>query len=177
MRLNFWDLAGTAIVDSHPAAVFFDPSKRGLRLLLYTYFLKLHRHIDPAPMARGVPLIFPEDSFAPPFTGEERMKSVFRLSLIVFSLVFVLSTLSFADAAADYKAKCATCHGPDGKGDTAMGKTMKVKDLGSDEVQKQSDAELTTIIEKGKKPMPAYEGKLTKEQIDGLVKYIRSLKK
>ena len=105
------------------------------------------------------------------------MKSVFRLSLIVFSLVFVFSTLSFADAAADYKAKCATCHGPDGKGDTAMGKSMKVKDLGSDEVQKQSDAELTTIIEKGKKPMPAYEGKLTKEQIDGLVKYIRSLKK
>jgi mono/diheme cytochrome c family protein len=95
----------------------------------------------------------------------------------MFSLVFALSTLSFADTAADYKAKCATCHGPDGKGDTAMGKTMKVKDLGSDEVQKQSDTEMTTIIEKGKKPMPGYEGKLTKEQIDGLVKYIRSLKK
>ncbi len=105
------------------------------------------------------------------------MKSIFRLSLIVFSFVFVFSTLSFADAAADYKAKCATCHGAEGKGDTAMGKTMKVKDLGSDEVQKQSDTEMTTIIEKGKKPMPGYEGKLTKEQIDGLVKYIRSLKK
>ena len=58
-----------------------------------------------------------------------------------------------------------------------MGKTMKVKDLGSAEVQKQSDADVATIIEKGKKPMPGYEGKLTKEQIDGLVKYVRSLKK
>ena len=104
------------------------------------------------------------------------MKNIFRASLVVLTVAFALSTC-FADAAADYKAKCSTCHGPDGKGDTAMGKTMKVKDLGSAEVQKQSDADLTTIVEKGKKPMPGYEGKLTKEQIDGLVKYVRSLKK
>jgi cytochrome c6 len=104
------------------------------------------------------------------------MKNIFRASLVVLTVAFALSTC-FADAAADYKAKCATCHGPDGKGDTAMGKTMKVKDLGSAEVQKQSDADLTTIVEKGKKPMPGYEGKLTKEQIDSLVKYVRSLKK
>ena len=104
------------------------------------------------------------------------MKSIFRASLVVLTVAFALSTC-FADAAADYKAKCATCHGPDGKGDTAMGKTMKVKDLGSAEVQKQSDADVATIIEKGKKPMPGYEGKLTKEQIDSLVKYVRSLKK
>jgi len=104
------------------------------------------------------------------------MKNIFRASLVVLTVAFALSTC-FADAGADYKAKCATCHGPDGKGDTAMGKTMKVKDLGSAEVQKQSDADVATIIEKGKKPMPGYEGKLTKEQIDGLVKYVRSLKK
>jgi mono/diheme cytochrome c family protein len=104
------------------------------------------------------------------------MKSIFRASLVVLMIAFALSTC-FADAAADYKAKCATCHGPDGKGDTAMGKTMKVKDLGSPEVQSQSDADLATVIEKGKKPMLGYEGKLTKEQIDGLVKYVRSLKK
>jgi cytochrome c6 len=104
------------------------------------------------------------------------MKNIFRASLVVLTVAFALSTC-FADAGADYKAKCATCHGPDGKGDTAMGKTMKVKDLGSAEVQKQSDADVTTIIEKGKKPMPGYEGKLTKDQIDSLVKYVRSLKK
>ena len=104
------------------------------------------------------------------------MKSMFRASLLVMTVAFALSTC-FADTAADYKAKCATCHGPDGKGDIAMGKTMKVKDLASADVQKQSDADLTTIIEKGKKPMPGYEGKLTKDQIDGLVKYVRSLKK
>lgn len=105
------------------------------------------------------------------------MRSMFRASLVVLAVVSAMSTWTFADTAADYKSKCATCHGAEGKGDTAMGKTMKVKDLASEEVQKQSDAELATIIEKGKKPMPGYEGKLTKEQIDGLVKYIRSLKK
>jgi cytochrome c6 len=107
------------------------------------------------------------------------MKSTFRVSLVVLAAVFARSTGTFAaDASADlYKSKCAACHGAEGKGDTAVGKTMKVKDLALDEVQKQSDADLATIIEKGKNPMPGYEGKLTKEQIDGLVKYIRSLKK
>ncbi len=106
------------------------------------------------------------------------MKSIIRTSIPVLAIAFACSTWAFAaDAAADYKAKCASCHGADGKGDTAMGKTMKVKDLGSADVQKQSDADLTATIEKGKKPMPGYEGKLSKEQIDGLVKYIRSLKR
>jgi cytochrome c551 len=90
-----------------------------------------------------------------------------------------MSVSSFAaDATADvYKSKCASCHGADGKGDAPAGKNMKVKDLASDDVQKMSDADLAGVIEKGKKPMPGYEGKLTKDQIDGLVKWIRTLKK
>lgn len=105
------------------------------------------------------------------------MKRVFRSFTVVLAVAFACSTWALADAAADYKAKCASCHGAEGKGDTAVGKSMKVQDLGSADVQKQSDADLATIIEKGKKPMPGYEGKLSKDQIDGLVKYIRSLKK
>jgi cytochrome c6 len=107
------------------------------------------------------------------------MKTIARLSLAVLAVAFVLSVSSFAaDSGADlYKAKCASCHGAEGKGDTAMGKSMKLKDLASDDVQKMSDADLATVIEKGKKPMPAYEGKLTKDQITEVVKYIRSMKK
>jgi cytochrome c6 len=106
------------------------------------------------------------------------MKTIFRAFLVVLAIAFTLSTRTFAaDAAADYKAKCALCHGAEGKGDTPSGKAMKVKDLASDDVQKQSDADLTAVIAKGKKPMPGYEGKLTPEQIAGIVKYIRSLKK
>jgi mono/diheme cytochrome c family protein len=107
------------------------------------------------------------------------MRTIFRASLVVLAIAFAMSVSAFAaGATADvYKAKCASCHGADGKGDTPAGKNMKVKDLASDDVQKQSDADLAGIIEKGKKPMPGYEGKLTKDQIDGLVKWIRTLKK
>jgi mono/diheme cytochrome c family protein len=58
-----------------------------------------------------------------------------------------------------------------------MGKNLKLRDLGSADVQKQSDDELAAIITKGKEKMPAYDGKLTKDQIGEVVKYIRTLKK
>jgi mono/diheme cytochrome c family protein len=107
------------------------------------------------------------------------MKNLIRVSMGLLMFALLLATLSSAaDTGADlYKAKCASCHGASGAADTAIGKNLKLKDLSSADVQKQSDAELTTIIEKGKKPMPAYEGKLTKDQIQELVKYIRTLKK
>ncbi len=69
------------------------------------------------------------------------------------------------------------CHGPEGAAQTAMGKKLGIRDLRSPEVQKQSDAELTQIIEKGKGKMPPFEGKLTKEQSAALVAYIRELAK
>jgi cytochrome c6 len=81
------------------------------------------------------------------------------------------------DAAALFKQKCAGCHGADGKGTTSVGKALKVRDLGSDDVQKQSDAELTDIITSGKNKMPAYKGKISDDQIKGLVGYIRTLGK
>ena len=107
------------------------------------------------------------------------MRTMFRVSLVVLAIAFTMSISAFAaDATADvFKSKCASCHGGDGKGDTPAGKKMNVKDLASEDVQKQSDADLAGVIEKGKKPMPGYEGKVTKEQIDGLVKWIRTLKK
>jgi len=76
-----------------------------------------------------------------------------------------------------FKGKCAMCHGPDGAGKTAMGEKLKIPDLQSADVQKKSDADLKEVITKGKDKMPAYETKLSKEQIDKLVAYIRELGK
>jgi len=87
------------------------------------------------------------------------------------------SSVRAQDAAATYKTKCAACHGADGKGETAIGKTNRVRDLGSPEVQKQTDAELTTIIETGKGKMPGYAKSLKPEQVKELVAYIRSIAK
>jgi mono/diheme cytochrome c family protein len=105
------------------------------------------------------------------------MKTVLRGTFPLLAFLLLISTCSLAETAAEtYKTTCAMCHGPDGKGETALGKNLHAKDLTSDEVRKKSDAELSTIIVKGKENMPGFEGRLTQAQINGLVKYIRSLK-
>jgi cytochrome c6 len=103
------------------------------------------------------------------------LASTRRLAVVFVMLAMLaLPLASFADDAADvYKSKCAMCHGADGKG-----KMAGTRDLGSADVQKQSDADLTAVITKGKPPkMPGYEGKLSADQIKSLVAYIRTLKK
>ena len=104
------------------------------------------------------------------------MKARTLILIASFALASGLSALA-ADGAATFKAKCAMCHGADGSGNTTMGKSMGLKDLGSAEIQKMSDADLTTVIAKGKGKMPAYAGKLTDAEISDVVKYIRTLKK
>lgn len=78
-------------------------------------------------------------------------------------------------AAALFKEKCASCHGADAAGKTAMGEKLKLRDLRSPEVQKLSDSELKQVIAKGRNKMPAYEGKLAGDQITQLAAYIRGL--
>jgi len=101
------------------------------------------------------------------------MKLMQRIALFSFVIALALPPIAAADAAADYKAKCAMCHGADGSGKASMG----TKDLGSADIQKMSDADLTAAITNGKGKMPSYKGKLTDAQISDLVKYIRTLKK
>jgi cytochrome c6 len=93
------------------------------------------------------------------------------------ALSMLPTTARADDAAALFRAKCAACHGADGKGDTGMGKVLKLRDLSSDDVQKQTDAQLTDIITNGKNKMPAYKGKISDDQIKQLVGYIRDLAK
>jgi mono/diheme cytochrome c family protein len=99
----------------------------------------------------------------------------------VAALTFCLSApAAFADSqagAALFKAKCAMCHGADGKGDTAMGKNLKLKDFSSDDVQNVHDSEIKTLIENGKGKMPAFKGKLTDKQLGDVIQFVRTLKK
>ena len=99
--------------------------------------------------------------------------------LLVAAILFFVAVPAHAqnDGASLFKTKCAVCHGADGKGDTSMGKVLKVLDLGSEEVQKQTDAQLTEAIANGKGKMTGYKGKLTDDQIKQLVAFIRTLKK
>lgn len=90
-------------------------------------------------------------------------------------LALAVPVLAFADGAALYKTKCAPCHGPDGAGQTPVGKNLKVKDLRSAEVQKLTDAELTKLLNEGKGKMPP--AKLSADDAKAVVAFIRSLKK
>jgi len=74
-----------------------------------------------------------------------------------------------------YQAKCGACHGPDGSGTTVVGKALKLRDIRDSEAQKISDADLTTLIAKGKDKMPGNEKTLKPEQIKALVAYTREL--
>ncbi len=107
------------------------------------------------------------------------MKAILKASWMISALTLVLSSAyTFASPGADtFKARCAPCHGATGKGDTKMGQNLKLRDLGSADVQKETEDELEAIIAKGKGKMQPYGAKLTKEQIHDLVEYIRSLKK
>jgi len=104
-------------------------------------------------------------------------KWVRTMTLGALALALAAPTMTFAaDGGADvFKQKCAMCHGEAGAG------KGKVPALGSADVQKKSDADFKNAIEKGLKNdkgmMPAYGAKLSPEQVDGLVKYVRSLKK
>lgn len=100
------------------------------------------------------------------------------LSFVLIAVAVTWSVPLFAsDGAALYKSKCAMCHGPDGTGNTPMGKALKVKSLASPEVQKQTDAELEKTISSGKGKMPAFAGKLSADELKAVVQFIRGFKK
>ena len=106
--------------------------------------------------------------------GNARVTWFFAL-LIAF--LFLPAVGARADAEANYKAKCAGCHGADGTGSTPGGKALKVRDFHDPEVQKETDAELTDIISNGKNKMPKYGDKFKDTEIKELVAYVRTLGK
>jgi len=97
--------------------------------------------------------------------------------LFAFSVMVGLSFAAQAQSGpeATYKAKCAMCHGADGSGNTPAGKSMGAKDFRAPEVVSEADSQLQGVIEKGRNKMPGYQGKLSADDIGGLVKYIRQL--
>ena len=106
------------------------------------------------------------------------MKTRFLVFLAALAVLAALPALAAgSDGAAIYKSKCATCHAADGSGDTPAGKAMKVHDLRSADVQKQTDIQLTDVIAGGKGKMQGYGKTLSTADIQALIAHIRTLKK
>ena len=106
-----------------------------------------------------------------------------------FFLIAGASTAFAADAdpkiARLWKAKCASCHGADGKADTSQGKNMATRDMTAAAWQKSfTDAQIKSAISDGfkrttptgvKQEMEGFKDKIEPDKMDALVKYIRGL--
>ena len=109
------------------------------------------------------------------------MKKILLMTLAFTSAA--LLTASAADVKENWEKSCVKCHGADGKGQTKMGQKLGIKDMTDAKVQEGfKDEEAFKAIKEGlkdkegKTQMKAAEG-LSDDDIKGLVKYVRSLKK
>jgi mono/diheme cytochrome c family protein len=103
-----------------------------------------------------------------------------RTIMIVFGFAVAATALQAADAAAGkaaYDKSCKSCHGPDGAGNPAVAKMMKVdmRDLKSPDVQAMSDDDLKKIVTDGKGKMKPVAG--ASGSAADIVAYIRTWKK
>ena len=107
-----------------------------------------------------------------------------KLKIALMTALFVVSTPAFgADAKANYTQHCAKCHGPDGKGQTRMGKQAGAKDYTDPKVQAaMDDAKAFKSIKEGQKvngkeAMKPFGDKLSDDEIKALVAHMRAFKK
>jgi mono/diheme cytochrome c family protein/DNA uptake protein ComE-like DNA-binding protein len=106
-----------------------------------------------------------------------KMKSRNIILLAFWVVLVTTSTISAQDVGSTYAANCANCHGADGRGNTALGRTLKLHDLRSPEVQRLSEDELVVILSKGadRGRMPGFEKKLGADTVHRLVAYVREI--
>lgn len=83
-----------------------------------------------------------------------------------------------------WRAKCASCHGEDGKGQTEQGKKMAIRDMTTAAWQKEfTDAQIEQVIVNGLKrdkggkaqEMEGFKDKVRPDQVALLVSYVRAL--
>ena len=104
------------------------------------------------------------------------------LSRLAFlAALFALATTATAaepDGAALYKTKCASCHGPDGRGETPVGKALKVQSLLEPRwAADDAPAAIAKAVREGAPGMPALASKLSPAEIEAVAKATQDLAK
>lgn len=79
------------------------------------------------------------------------------------------------DARKIFVAQCARCHGRDGRGDTETGREKETPDISRGKVKNWSDSRLQRLISKGRDEMPAFENKLSPDEIQALITFVKGL--
>ena len=79
-----------------------------------------------------------------------------------------------------YEKSCVLCHGPQGRGDGPVGKTINppAADFTSTASKKKTDAELLATIETGRPStaMVGWKGQLSEAEIQDVLAYVKSLR-
>jgi cytochrome c6 len=110
------------------------------------------------------------------------MKSSLKITALSLGLLFAGAISQAAPAAENWENNCMKCHGADGKGETKIGKKLKLQDYTNAEVQaKMTDEAIVKAITEGvtegdKEKMKSFKDVLTKEEITDLVAYVRKFK-
>jgi mono/diheme cytochrome c family protein len=97
---------------------------------------------------------------------------------VTHALNAAASNTNTASGAVLYARNCASCHGRDGRAKTPKAKSNHARNLVDAEWQDRvSDERIFNVIMNGKGKMPGYGKKLSEQEINALVSYVRSLKK
>jgi mono/diheme cytochrome c family protein len=122
-------------------------------------------------------------------TGSKRVLAALVVSLALFALTVLIfgsrtyagpenSVASPIDARSTFDAKCAKCHGKDGRGKSMRGKLIHARDLTSAQWQNDvTDERLFNSVSNGRGKMPSFKKQFSDADIDALVAYVRNLKK
>ena len=117
-----------------------------------------------------------------------KTKIGFSAVLIILGLCLTVLNNTVLSASDDtdkgkqiYEQNCLACHGPEGKGDGPLAMTLKPApaNLGGKTVKSKPDSDLLTVIRKGKDgtSMPPWEEKLSEQEINDVLAYVRALTK
>lgn len=90
---------------------------------------------------------------------------------------FPIDEFSLERGKHSYQVDCVRCHGKEGNGDGVNAKKLnqRIRELGSNAIQKQSDGELFWKISEARRPMPLTN--ISNDQRWDIVNYIRTFKK
>jgi len=96
------------------------------------------------------------------------------MKTLVLALALAAAPTLAEEGAALYKAKCASCHGAEGKGDTPVGKALQVKPLAGTPL---SAAEIAKVAAEGRAgtKMLAIKG-LSPGQYQAIAGFVKALK-
>lgn len=111
------------------------------------------------------------------------MKLTIRTIIAGGALAAIAAFAFAAPVAENWENHCTKCHGADGKGQTKVGRKLKVKDYTDPKIQAEmTDAEIIKataegVVDKnGKERMKAYKDELSAKEIEEFVAYIRKFK-